>query len=475
MALTEVEVGALPIDRLNVLIGPERAEQFEATATMARALLDGRTVFNLNSTATGGGVAELLQTLLAYARGVGVDTRWLVIEGSPRFFQITKRLHNHLYGSPGDGQPLGPDERQPYEALLEKNAEQMVAQVEPGDVVILHDPQTAGLAAPAQRAGAHVVWRCHVGVDEQNEHSERGWAFLRPYLGHVDAYVFSCPQFAPAWVPEEQLYVIPPSIDPFSAKNEAIDPLDVARILQHVGLLEPDGRPPEHEFTRRDGSLGRIAAHVDLSETGPPPPADVPIVLQASRWDALKDMPGVIKGFAEHIDRIDAHLVLAGPQARGVADDPEANQVLQECLALWRTLPARAQQRIHLACMPMTDPDEAAVIVNALQRHASVVVQKSRAEGFGLTVAEAMWKSRPVIGTAVGGIVDQIVPDETGILLRDPCDLDAYGRAVCALLDSAEDRERMGSNGRQRATDQFLGDRHLQQWGQLFARIEMHR
>jgi len=195
-------------------------------------------------------------------------------------------------------------------------------------------------------------------------------------------------------------------------------------------------------------------------------------VLQASRWDALKDMPGVLTGFADYIaGRTNAHLVLAGPQTSGVADDPEANAVLLACVALWRDLPRAAQRRVHLACVPMEDPDEAAAIVNALQRHASVVVQKSLAEGFGLTVAEAMWKSRPVIGSTVGGIVDQIVPGETGLLLDDPRDPEAFAHAVCSLLDEPAEGIRMGSNGRQRAAQKFLGDRHLEQWAQLFARL----
>ena len=196
-------------------------------------------------------------------------------------------------------------------------------------------------------------------------------------------------------------------------------------------------------------------------------------MLQASRWDALKDMGGVLVGFADHIaDRSDAHLILAGPQASGVADDPEANQVLNESLSLWHEHPKPVQHRAHLVCVPMDDPDEAAAIVNALQRHASVVVQKSFAEGFGLTVAEAMWKSRPVVGTAVGGIVDQITTGETGLLLDDAHDLARYGQAVCSLLDDTDERDRMGANARQRAVEHFLGDRHLENWAQLFAGLD---
>ncbi len=194
-------------------------------------------------------------------------------------------------------------------------------------------------------------------------------------------------------------------------------------------------------------------------------------MLQASRWDALKDMPGVMVGFAENLANLgDAHLVLAGPEAIGVADDPEAAMVLAECRALWGTLPARARERIHLACVPMADADEAAAIVNALQRHATVVVQKSLAEGFGLTVAEAMWKGRPVVGSAVGGITDQIISGETGWLLGDPAD----PRAICARGGTSAHRSARGrTNGRERLSagaHAFLADRHLEQWAELLSR-----
>ena len=336
----------------------------------------------------------------------------------------------------------------------EETSTNLLDVVRPDDIVVLHDPQPAGLAAAVQRTGARVVWRCHIGVDSPNEYSDAAGSSCGPYVDSVNGYVFSASNSRRPGCRANDLAVIAPSIDPFSAKNESIDSADAVRILQYVGLLAADGSEPIREFTRRDGSRGRVTGHVDLLGTGPAPPHDVPIVLQASRWDALKDMSGVMVGFAEHVvDRTDAHLILAGPQARGVADDPEANQVLDECLALWKGLPEQARRRAHLVCIPMDDPDEHAVIVNALQRHAAVVVQKSLAEGFGLTVAEAMWKSRPVVGAAVGGIVDQIVSGETGVLLDDPRDLETFGRTVAALLEDDRERERMGNNGHQRAIE----------------------
>jgi trehalose synthase len=414
----------------------------------------------------------MLQTLLAYGRGAGLDIRWLVIRGDPGFFEITKRIHNGLYGSPGDGGDLGEAERRHYERILRTNADELRALVRRSDVVLIHDPQPAGLAAAMATAGAKVVWRCHVGSDEPNEWTERSWSFLRPYLDGVDAFVFSRRAFAPSWADDSRLHVIPPSIDPFSAKNEPISQRNVRLILGYTGLVGGDGATPSVPFVRRDGSPGRINRRVDILQTGPPPPADAPTVVQVSRWDHQKDMQGVMDGFAEHVDPFHgAHLLLVGPAVTGVADDPEAAEVLEECTERWRALPHAARSRIHLACTPMADPDEAAAIVNALQRHAAVVVQKSIAEGFGLTVAEAMWKARPIVASAVGGIVDQIVSGAHGLLVADPRDLASFGSAVETLLRDRTEAARLGANARARANAEFLGDRHLEQYGRLLAQL----
>jgi trehalose synthase len=471
--LHEVEVQAIDAARLEPLVGEERMALFERTAELARGALAGSSVLNVNSTGAGGGVAEMLQTLLSYARGAGVDARWLVIEGDPDFFAITKRIHNGLYGTAGDGGDLGPFERARYERVLRENADELLTLVRPGDVAVVHDPQPAGLVATLKKAGARVVWRCHVGLDTPNEWSERSWAFLQPYLVDVDAIVVSRAALAPPWADPAQVHVIHPSIDPFSAKNEPISARNARLTLAYVGLL--DGAietAPAVRFTRRDGSPGRIDRRVDVVQTGPPTPADVPLVVQISRWDRLKDMAGVMTGFVEHVDAsLGAHLLLAGPIVTGVADDPEAAEVLDECTALWRELPHAARSRVHLACIPMADPDENAAIVNAIQRSASVVVQKSLAEGFGLTVAEAMWKRKPVVASAVGGIVDQIEDDVHGLLVGDPADLPAFGAAVESLLRDREHAAQLAQDARQRVIDEFLGDRHLEQYGVLFERL----
>jgi trehalose synthase len=295
---------------------------------------------------------------------------------------------------------------------------------------------------------------------------------LHRYLEDVDAFVFSRRAFAPSWADESRVHVIPPSIDPFSAKNEPISQRNVRRILGYTGLIAGDGDPPAIPFTRRDGSPGRINRRVDVLQTGPPPPPEAPVVVQVSRWDRMKDMPGVMNGFTEHVDpSLGAHLLLAGPAVTGVADDPEAAEVLEECMELWRALPHAARSRVHLACTPMADPDEAAAIVNAIQRHAAVVVQKSVAEGFGLTVAEAMWKSRPIVASAVGGIVDQVVSGAHGLLVPDPHDLPTFGALVETLLRDRTEADRLGTNARARAGAEFLGDRHLEQYGRLLAEL----
>jgi trehalose synthase len=450
--------------------------QFEQVAEAGQAILAGCSVLNVNSTAAGGGVAEMLQTLLAYARGAGVDARWLVIEGDPGFFAITKRIHNGLYGDPGDGGELGEHERRHYEQVLRRNADELLALIRPGDVVLLHDPQPAGLAAVAKRAGARVVWRCHVGADRPNEWTERAWEFLRPSLTDAEATVVSRAAFAPPWADPGRVHVIPPSIDPFSAKNEPMSGRNVRLALSYVGLLAGGGSPPAVPFTRRDGSPGRVNRRVDVLQTGPPAPADAPLVVQVSRWDRMKDMAGVMTGFARHVDpSLGAHLLLCGPAVTGVADDPEAAQVLDECTRIWRQLPHATRSRVHLACTPMADPDEAAAIVNAIQRHATVVVQKSLAEGFGLTVAEAMWKERPIVASAVGGIVDQIDDGQHGLLVADPVDLAAFGTAVERLLRDPDEAAQLAHNARARAISEFLGDRHLQQYGHLFEQLANDR
>ena len=308
---------------------------------------------------------------------------------------------------------------------------ELLGRIRPGDVALLHDPQTAGLAEPLARAGARVVWRCHIGVDWENDATRAGWDFLRPHLTSAEGYVFSRREYVPAWLPDEKVSIIPPSIDPFSPKNQDLDAATVRAILATLGVL--DGAAPQvpARFVRRDGDIDTVTRSAVITGEGRPGPDD-PVLLQVSRWDRLKDMTGVMRGFADHVvPGGDGYLMLAGPAVTEVADDPEGAAVYGECLLQWHDLPPAARARILLVTLPLDDIDENAAMVNALQRHATVIAQKSLAEGFGLTVSEGMWKGRPVIGSAVGGIIDQIA-DGTGILLPDPADLKAFGHRGAA-------------------------------------------
>ena len=279
------------------VVGPQRANELAlVVGAQALARLHGRTVVNVNSTAAGGGVAEMLHVLLGYVRGVGIDTSWLVIEGQPDFFDVTKRLHNHLYGTAGDGGTLGPSEHQIYEATLAPERDALASYVRPGDIVILHDPQPAGLAEHAKKLGCHVVWRCHVGIEEQNEHSRVGWDFLRPYLEpFVDHYVFTDRRFPPDWVPDDRYTTIWPSIDPFSPKNQDMAPETVEAILTHVGLIA--GRQGDTTFVHTDGSPGQGRADVRHRAHG-----------AADRAGDADDRAGLALGHHEGHDRRDGRI-----------------------------------------------------------------------------------------------------------------------------------------------------------------------
>jgi trehalose synthase len=244
----------------------------------------------------------------------------------------------------------------------------------------------------------------------------------------------------------------------------------VRAILATIGVLGGGPPPVPGRFTRHDGTGGEVTRAAAVTGEGRPGEAD-PVVVQVSRWDRLKDMPGVMRGFAEHVaPAVDGYLMLAGPEVSGVSDDPEGARVLADCLAQWRDLPAAIRARILLVTLPLDDVEENAAMINAIQRHAAVIAQKSLAEGFGLTVAEGMWKGRPVVGSAVGGILDQIA-DGTGVLLRDPADLAAFGSQVRWLLDDRGAAERMGRAAHAHVRDHYLGDRHLLQYAELFGAV----
>ncbi len=474
-ALQEVRVGAQSLERFRGVLPEERVDEGLRIAEAARERLAGRVVWNVNSTAVGGGVAEMLRPLLAYTRGAGINTRWLVIRGDDEFFRITKRLHHALHGSTGDGSPLGAAERDHYEAVLTENARELAAVLSPDDVVLLHDPQTAGLASHVARAGAKVIWRCHIGHDSPGAEVDHGWSFLAPYLESVPVFVFSRRAYVPGFCDHGRSVVIPPSIDPFSPKNQELDPDTVRSILVHVGLVE--GPPPDvpPTFERTDGSPGRVGRLADVLRLGRAPTWETPLVVQVSRWDDLKDPIGVLDGFAAIVDGRapqDAELVLAGPNVHAVADDPEGARVFDDVVAAWRALPHAVRNRIHLASLPTADVDENAAIVNALQRHATVVVQKSLHEGFGLTVTEAMWKGRAVLASSVGGIQDQIQDGVHGLLLKDPRDRTEFSTALLRVLEEPALASRLGEAARERVREEFLGFRHLTEYARLIEAID---
>lgn len=397
----------------------------------------------------------MLHLLVGYAKDAGVDTRWVVIEGDAEFFAVTKRLHNRLHGAPGDHRELGNRESSHYEAVLAANAVHLVEQVRSGDVVILHDPQTAGLASHLVNRGARVVWRCHIGADRVNDHTRQAWGFLLPYLSACQAFVFSHAAFVPDELSSQEVWIIEPSIDPLSPKNRPLPGRRRTDLLARIGLVHGE----------RHGLESAV-----LGGVGPFSPRDR-VVVQVSRWDRLKDMLGVLHGFAEHVAvGGDARLALVGPAVEGVTDDPEGSMVLEECLGAWDALPVSIREAVRLVVLPMDDLVTNALMVNAVQRHASIVVQKSLQEGFGLTVTEAMWKSRPVVASAVGGIVDQ-VPEGTGVLLGDPHDLDHFGRTLRGLLAQEEALVGLGRRARQYVRGHFLSDRHLIDYAHLVTHI----
>jgi trehalose synthase len=466
----EVHVPARSVAPFAEILGNERIRALENDARALRALLGQRTVWNVNTAASGGGVAEMLRSALRYARGLDIDIRWLVFQGPPAFFRITKRVHNALHGSTGDGSPLGAEQSAMYERVTCENAVGLDALVRAGDIVVCHDPQTAGLVPHLLAKGVRVIWRCHIGHDRHDEEVDRGWSFLHPYLETVPIAVFSRAAYAPSWLHGKRTIVLPPTIDPFSAKNRPMDEPTIRAMLVHAGLVEGPPGPGAPVFVRDDGSSSRAVREADVVRLGRPPSWETPLVVQVSRWDAMKDPIGVLEGFARFLEPDaprSAELVLAGPSANSVADDPEAAKVFGDLQRAWMDLPTASRRAVHLAMLPMDDEEENAALVNALQRHAAVIAQKSLQEGFGLTVTEAMWKRRPVVASAVGGIQDQIRDGVDGLLIHDPGDLGEFAGALRKLLTDDALAQRLGDAGYRRVQEHYLSVSALEHWARL--------
>jgi trehalose synthase len=369
--------------------------------TLARPLR-GRRVVMVNSSRVGGGVAEMLARLVPLLVELGIDCRWEVISGNADFYRVTKAWHNALHGTPVH---LTAQDVDVYVETNRRNAQGLDLDA---DVVVIHDPQPAALVE-RRRPGdkRHWVWRCHIDVSAP---APGVWDFLASYLTRYDAAIFSVPAFAQR-LPIPQ-YLFYPSIDPLADKNRELDAAE--GILERLGV-----------------------------------PCDKPYLLQVSRYDRLKDPLGVLEAYRLVKRTADVRLVLAGG---GADDDPEGAEVLAEARAA-----AAADPDCHILLLP---PD-AHRQINALQRAATVVLQKSLREGFGLTVTEGLWKAKPVVASATGGIPTQILHGVTGLLVHSP---EGCAYQVRYLLARAEERERIGRNGREWVREQFLITRNLRRW-----------
>lgn len=438
-----VPVAARSTESVLASLGPTGQGQLDDALERLHRKVDGRRLWHVNSTAKGGGVAELLSSLLPYCAGAGVPVGWLVLDVADDLLDVTKRIHNWLHGGAnGAAGDLGASERATYDASLQAEADAIGHEVANGDIVVLHDPQTAGLIPLLKSRGARVVWRCHIGADRDDDRARAARRFLLADVEQADLCIFSRPAHRWPELTEPRTVIIPPCIDVAAPKNCGLDAAAVDEILWASGLLDGEGPVV---MTQEE-----------------PLSAAARLVVQVSRWDRLKDPGGVVEAFTEHgPDDATVHLCLAGPQANGVADDPEGEQVLAETRQRWADLPRARRRRVHLAELPMDDPTTNARWVNALQRRADVVVQKSLAEGFGLTVTEAMWKARPVVSTRVGGIQDQIDHERHGLLVDDPTDSAAFGTAIARLLDDATLAGTLGRSAQERVCERYLPTQHV--------------
>ncbi len=406
----------------------------------------GPRLVHVNATATGGGVAELLHGLVPAQLASGVDAGWAVIAGDDSFFAFTKSLHHLLHdrGAPR----ISAADLDHYRAVLAPQAAWLAARVGPGDTVVLHDPQVLGLAPALSAAGARVVWHCHIGTDAPGAAGpEVVWRAFAAELSTVDVVVTALAAYAP---PGRPVAVCAPAFDPKAAKNRPMSAAEANGLLAEAGLTAEG------------------ASELAVAEQDGPMPAGARMVLQVSRWDPLKDMPGVLRLLPGLPG--DVHLVLAGNDPEEIPDDPEGLAVLAEVRRLRAALPASLRRRVHLVRTSQRDPERAALLINALQRRADVVVQKSLAEGFGLTVTEAMATGRPVVAGRVGGLCAQIEHGRTGLLV-DPADTAAVADAVNGLLSCLRERERIGAAAAEAAAATYPMDRLVADYRAVAARI----
>lgn len=456
------------------------SEAVRSLRSEARALaphLAGRTVWMVNSTARGGGVAEMMPRMITIFRELGVDVKWVVIgTDTADFFTLTKRLHNLIHGS---GQPqLTAADRAVYEAVSQENADALRPLLGPRDVLVVHDPQPLGSGAILRRElNIPAVFRCHIGLDRSTPQTRAAWEFLKPHADAYDRAVFTAPEYVPDFL-AGRAGIIRPAIDPLGAKNRDLPATHLSGILCNAGLVagQQPVVPPgyAHVATRLapDGNFAPASAGGGVGLLFRP------IVTQISRWDRLKGFKPLLDGFvrlkaqadaapagSRHRRRLDlVRLVLAGPDPAAVADDPEAQEVLQELTAAYVALPAALQADIAMISLPMPVRKQNELIVNALQRCSTVVVQNSLQEGFGLTVTEAMWKRAAVLGSRACGIRQQIRDGVDGRLLGSAEDPENVAVHLNALLEDADGRQALGRNAQRRVNDEFLVFTQVRNW-----------
>ncbi|MGR4863802.1 glycosyltransferase [Caulobacter sp. LARHSG274] len=469
---------------------------YEGVAQLSAAVRDLRTeagrlvryfqnrrVWMVSSTPRGGGVAEQLLPLVSLMCEFGVDTRWLVMEpDEPDFFRLTKRLHNLIHGQ---GDPdLSPDERQLYERVSRDTADALRADIAPGDVVVIHDPQPLGAGAMLRESmDITAIWQCHIGLDQETPQTRAAWAFLGGYAQAYDRAVFSAPQYIPGCVAGRAM-IIHPAIDPLSHKNRDLPVHKLVGILTNANLVRPYGpvlTPAFPEPARRlepDGSWAPATAREDIGLLFRP------IVTQVSRWDRLKGFLPLMRGFIALKQGVDgepepqdwprralhlARLVLAGPDPGSIADDPEAQEVLAEIGDAYVRLEPDLQEAVVILSLPMGSQKYNALMVNALQRCSDVVVQNSLSEGFGLTATEAMWKQTAVMGSRAVGLRQQIRPGLDGCLVENPEDPAEIAHMLGELLRDQPKREALARSAQQRVYDEFLIFTQIRHWLELIS------
>ncbi len=459
--------------------------ELRSEAGLLAPKLDGRTVWMINSTARGGGVAEMLPHDVSLMNQVGVQTRWLVI-GTKRqeFFAFTKKLHNLIHGS---GEPeITADERALYETVSRELADELKGWLAPDDILVVHDPQPAGMGAKiAEELGVMCIWRCHIGLDADLPQTRAAWEFLKPYLEQYDQSVWTATEYIPHYL-SSNVSVIHPAIDPLSHKNRELSAHKLIGVLCNSSLLREYGpvlTPAFKTPVERLKPDGSFAPATEVDELGIP---FRPIVTQISRWDRLKGWKPLLDAFvmlkrnkeqflhdgerARHRLGI-VRLVLAGPEPAAVQDDPEAKEVLEELCAAYTVLPPELQQDIALLSLPMASLKVNALMVNALQRCSTVVVQNSLREGFGLTVTEAMWKRTAVLGSSACGLRQQIRNGIDGHLVEDPEDAQEVADALSRLLVDPLRRDLMARRAQRRVHDEFLIFKQVMRWLRLLASV----